>query len=378
MKIIRTATIGMSLDIFCRGLLRELSEEGHDIVALSSPDSDLHSLGEREGVRTIGVEMARQISPWSDLRSLWKLWRVFRRERPDMVHSMTPKAGLLSMIAARLAGVPLRVHTFTGLVWPTERGLKRLILQTTDRLTCLCATHIIPEGQGVMHDLQREITHKPMRVLGYGNVRGVDMEYYQPRNIEQPGNADSIDNLEHLENLAPLNHPVFLFVGRILPDKGVRELVEAFLRLRRGTLLLVGPTEQALPLPENERIIQVGMQADVRPWMEMADVLVLPSYREGFPNVVLEAGAMELPCIVTDINGSREIVVEGETGLIVPARSADHLLQAMQWMADHPEERRAMGRKARPHIAKHWEQSYVRQCLKDYYVDLCTLQPHVT
>lgn len=385
MKIIRTATIGMSLDIFCRGLLRELSEEGHDIVALSSPDSDLHSLGEREGVRTIGVEMARQISPWRDLRSLWQLWRVFRRERPDMVHSMTPKAGLLSMIAARLAGVPVRVHTFTGLVWPTERGLKRLILQTTDRLTCLCATHIIPEGLGVMHDLQGTITHKPMRVLGYGNVRGVDMEYYQ-RQCER----QSLETIESLFHLGSLSHlpppgfvdpgtlPIFLFVGRILPDKGVRELIDAFLRLQRGTLLLVGPVEQSFPLPEDKRIIKVGMQTDVRPWMEMADVLVLPSYREGFPNVVLEAGAMELPCIVTDINGSREIVVEGETGLIVPARSADHLLQAMQWMADHPEERRAMGRKARPHIAKHWEQSYVRQCLKDYYVDLRTPQPPVT
>lgn len=370
MKIIRTATVGMSLDIFCRGLLSELRAEGHDIIALSSPDDALQALGQREGVRTIGIEMARHISPLRDLLSLWQLWRILRRERPDMVHSMTPKAGLLSMIAARLAGVPLRVHTFTGLVWPTERGLKRLILQTTDRLTCLCASHVIPEGQGVMHDLQGTITHKPMRVLGYGNVRGVDMTYYQRQH------AEHLDNPElpaPLNALPPLERPIFLFVGRILADKGVRELAEAFERLQRGTLLLVGPTEESLPLPENEHIIKVGMQADVRPWMERSDVLVLPSYREGFPNVVLEAGAMEMPCIVTDINGSREIILEGETGLIVPARSADHLLQAMQWMADHPEERKAMGRKARQHVGQHWELSYVRQCLKDYYRELESL-----
>lgn len=155
MKIIRTATVGESLNTFCEGFLRELAEEGYEVVALSNSDEDLKELGEREGVRIIGVHMERRISPWKDLVSLMKIIQVLKREKPDMVHSMTPKAGLLCMMAARWVGVPIRVHTFTGLVWPTATGLSRRILMMTDKLTCACATHIIPEGEGVkMFDIE--------------------------------------------------------------------------------------------------------------------------------------------------------------------------------------------------------------------------------
>ena len=169
----------MSLNIFCRGLLSELKDEGYEVIALSSPDGDLAELGRREKVRTIGVSMKRHVSPLKDLISLIRLIRVMRKERPVMVHSMTPKAGLLCMMAAWIAHVPIRVHTFTGLVWPTQTGLSRKILMLTDRITCFCATHIIPEGEGVKQDLSSCITDKPMRVLGYGNVKGVDLDYWK-------------------------------------------------------------------------------------------------------------------------------------------------------------------------------------------------------
>ena len=181
-KIVRAATIGLSLNAFCRGLLRELTEEGYEVVALSSSDADLQQVGEREGVRTIGVPMERRISPLKDLVSLVRLIRVLRKEKPDMVHSMTPKAGLLCMMAAKMAGVPVRVHTFTGLVWPTSTGLKRKVLMLTDKITCVCASHIIPEGEGVKSDLiSGGITKKPLKVLGYGNVMGVDLKRFSRR-----------------------------------------------------------------------------------------------------------------------------------------------------------------------------------------------------
>lgn len=145
-KIIRTATVPLSLDLFCRGLLRELSQE-YDVVALSSPDPELEDIRKREGVRTVGVPMRRKIGPFHDLVSLLRLFRIFRKERPDMVHSITPKAGLLSMAAAWLARVPVRVHTFTGLIFPYEKGWKRQLLLVTDRITAACATHVIPEGE---------------------------------------------------------------------------------------------------------------------------------------------------------------------------------------------------------------------------------------
>lgn len=365
-KIIRAATIGMSLNIFCKGLLRELADEGYEVVALSSPDDDLRELGEREGVRTIGVAMERHVSPFKDIISLFKLIRVLKREKPDMVHSMTPKAGLLCMIAARLARVPIRVHTFTGLVWPTATGFSRRVLMMTDRITCACATHVVPEGEGVKLDLQRCITKKPLKVLGYGNVRGVDLDYWKRTTEKVIGKPFT-----------------FVFVGRIVRDKGINELVTAFVKLNlqfpNTKLLLVGPYEENLDplLHEIKQLIEkcesieaVGGQMDVRPFYEQSDVLVFPSYREGFPNVVLEAGAMELPSIVTDINGSREIIENGINGFIVPPRDEQALYNAMMWMFVHSDDRKSMAANARPMVASRYEQGFVRQCLKDYYKEI--------
>lgn len=365
-KIIRASTIGLSLNIFCKDLLRELADEGYEVVALSSPDEDLREVEKREKVRAVGVQMERRMSPLKDIVSLVKLVRVFAKEKPDMVHSMTPKAGLLCMVAGWMTGVPVRVHTFTGLVWPTAQGLSRRILMLTDKITCMCATHVVPEGEGVKLDLQRCITKKEMKVLGYGNVRGINMDEWKRR-------VDRRDGLML----------TFVFVGRIVRDKGVDELVAAFVKLNRiysnTRLLLVGPYEEHLnPVQSGTKFLidtcecieAVGAQKDVRPFYEQSDVLVFPSYREGFPNVVIEAGAMELPSIVTDINGSREIIEDGRNGLIVPARDEQALFEAMKWMVEHDEERNAMAAHARPMIASRYEQGYVRGCLKNYYKEI--------
>ncbi|MBR5673763.1 MAG: glycosyltransferase family 4 protein [Muribaculaceae bacterium] len=367
MKIVRSATVPQSLNTFCKGVLKELSHQ-YEVVAVSSPGIALDEVGQREGVRTIAVPMQRHISLTKDLKSLWRMWRVLRKEHPDMIHSMTPKAGLISMMAGWLAGVPVRVHTFTGLVWPTSTGLKRRILMATDWLTCACATHVIPEGEGVKNDLlNHHITRKHIEVLGYGNVRGIDLDYYNPASIE----------VKHNEGFT------FVFVGRIVRDKGINELVSAFDRLHAEhndiRLILVGAREDNLDpvLPNTiERINRgdgieaVGRQSDVRPFYAQADALVFPSYREGFPNVVIEAGAMGLPSIVTDINGSREIIIDGQNGVIIPSQDEEALYQAMKRFVEHPDEVAAMAAQARPLIASRYEQGYVRQCLYDYYHEI--------
>ena len=372
-KIIRTSTVSTSLNTFCRGTLRRLAQT-YDVVAVSTPDDELHEMAQREGVRVVGVAMRRPISPLHDLRSLLRLIRVFRRERPDMVHSITPKAGLLSMIAAWVCRVPVRLHTFTGLVFPTATGLKKKTLMLTDRITCACATHIVPEGEGVKNDLiNYGITRKPLRVLGYGNVRGVDMQHYG-RTPEVMAAAQPIMRSGVF---------TFVFVGRVVRDKGINELVQAFVRLNAQEpatrLILVGRFEDDLDpvlpqtrqmIEQNEAIEAVGSQADVRPWLAASDALVFPSYREGFPNVVLEAGAMGLPSIVTDINGSREIIVEGENGVIVPPRDADALYAAMLRFIEAPAEVAQMAANAREMIASRFEKSFVEQCLFDYYKEI--------
>ena len=239
-----------------------------------------------------------------------------------MVHSMTPKAGLLCMMAGWLTRVPIRIHTFTGLVFPTSTGLKKRILMLTDALTCWCATHVIPEGEGVKADLLNNgITHKPLRILGYGNVRGIDMKRFDPKRFNVNGFREAPEHKSVKKKFT------FLFVGRIVRDKGINELVEAFERLNmeipETRLVLVGFFEENLDpvspktrqtIENNPNIIADGEKRgdDLLTQYATADCFVFPSYREGFPNTVLEAGAMGLPSIVTDINGSREIIT-GET-----------------------------------------------------------------
>lgn len=372
-KIIRATTVPQSLDVFCKGMLKELSEK-YEVVALSSPGEPLDRVREREGVRTIAVPMERHISLMKDMKALLIMIKTLRKERPYMIHSMTPKAGLLCMVAGKLTGVPVRIHTFTGLVWPTSTGLKRKILMLTDKLTCACATHIIPEGEGVKNDLiSGKITKKPLKVLGYGNVMGVDMERFSRRP----------EVIEMANQLRDENKFTFVFVGRLVKDKGINELCKAYERIHNQypntRCWLIGPYEDNLdPISaESRRLIEEsenGLEAlgrksgdELLAYYAAADCFVMPSYREGFPNTVMEAGALGLPSIVTDINGSREIIKEGINGMIVPPQNEDRLYQAMAVMITSNLDRKKMADNARKMISDRFEQSYVRKCLYEFY-----------
>ncbi|MCD8291521.1 MAG: glycosyltransferase, partial [Prevotella sp.] len=212
-KIIRTSTVPVSLDVFCRGLLRELSAD-YEVIALSSPGKEMDQIAKREGVRTIAVPMERRISIYKDLLSLFRLIQVFLKEKPQMVHSMTPKAGLLSMTAAWIAKVPVRVHTFTGLVFPTAKGWRQKLLMLTDRITCACATYVTAEGKGVKNDLKNYgITRKKITILGNGSVRGIDLKYYActPNVIAEAFSIKKRLNIHEGEFS-------FIFVGRLVGD----------------------------------------------------------------------------------------------------------------------------------------------------------------
>lgn len=386
-KLIRTSTVPTSLTSFLNGVF-EVLMSNYELLLVSSPGKELDELHNKYGVKTIGVSMQRRFSPLKDLISLWKLILVFHKEKPYMVHSMTPKAGLLCMLAAWVTRVPRRVHTFTGLVWPTATGSTRKILMATDWLTCACATHIIPEGRGVMNDLQQNITHKPMKVLGYGNVRGVDMDYWRKTNASS----------NKLREIKRDDVFTFIFVGRIVRDKGINELIAAFDKLsqeHKVRLLLVGKFEDALdPVSEStKKIIEVNSSidylgpqygTDLLACYAASDCFVFPSYREGFPNTVLEAGAMELPSIVTDINGSREIIVcrnEENTspirdmklcdnGIIIPPRNEELLYKAMEEVFKNDNVRAVMVSQAREMVASRFEQSFVQKCLIEFYNEI--------
>lgn len=372
-KIIRTATVPISLDYLLKGQLKFLNQH-FEVVAVSGEDEHLRTVAEREQVRTIPLTMQRAIRPLHDLVALWKLYRLFKKERPQIVHSITPKAGLLSMVAAKMAGVPVRMHTFTGLIFPSRTGVMKHLLIQMDRLLCWSATHIYPEGKGVKHDLQYyKITSKPLQVLANGNVNGIDLEFFSSTQVS----PDQKYQLQQELGLKP-NDFVYIFVGRLVGDKGINELISAFSQLEtpNSKLLLVGPFETELdPLqPEtlkviktHPNIISVGFQSDVRPYFAISDCLVFPSYREGFPNVVMQAGAMGLPSIVTDINGCNEIIVEGENGTIIPVKNVATLVDAMQKMIYDTSYYHHLRQNARPMIQSRYEQRVVWEALLEEY-----------
>lgn len=372
-KIFQAVTVDESIG-FLEPTLSYLTHT-YDVHILTSPGDKLSKISTLYNVNTHPVFMYRRMSPIKDLKSLWQIIRVFQMGKPYMVHSMTPKAGLLCMLAAWITRVPRRVHTFTGLVWPTSTGLKRRILMFTDWVTCACATHVIPEGQGVMNDLQQHITKKSMKVLGYGNIKGVDMERVSRRQEVMEKSAEIREDDKY----------TFIFVGRIVGDKGINELVSAFAKLNEKypdtRLLIVGNYEENLDplkaetvrrIQDNIAINAVGPKYgdDLLAYYAASDCFVFPSYREGFPNTVLEAGAMELPSIVTDINGSREIIEDGFNGLVIPAKDETALYEAMEKMMTNRSESERLASNARTLISERYEQSFVRQCLYDFYEEI--------
>lgn len=382
MKIFKISTVPASLNILLKGQLKFLSQF-FKIVAVSGNGKYLDELVEREKVDIFPVEMERKISLFRDFISLTKLIFLFIREKPQIVHSITPKAGLLSMLAAKFAGVPIRMHTFTGLIFPTRAGATQKLLIKMDQLLCWAATNIYPEGDGVKNDLiNYKITSKPLKVLANGNVNGIDLDYFNPNQISATQKHQLRKELK-IED----NHFVFIFVGRLVGDKGINELIQAFsqLEIKNSKLLLIGPLESELdPLQDetlkkiqaNANIISVGFQKDVRPYFAISNALVFPSYREGFPNVVMQAGAMELPSIVSDINGCNEIIIESENGTIIPVKNSEAIKISMKKMIDDKDFYHKLKNNARPMIESRYEQSIVWEAVLEEYNQLISKLPN--
>lgn len=375
--ITRLVTSAGSLGLVS-GQLRYVAENGYDCCAVSGgPEESAREFTQREGIPTVLIpHLVRPISIWNDLRALSELIRLFSREKPDIVHTNTPKASLLGMVAAWICRVPHRIYTVTGLRFETSTGFMRWLLKTMERITCACATKVIPEGEGVKKTLYREhITRKPMQVLHHGNINGINLDHYD-RTEEVMAEASKIR-----EKVG--GDFTFLFVGRIVRDKGIAELVAAFTRLHRDhpetRLVLVGNQELELdPLPDETQqqirdcdgIIEAGWQSDVRPWFVASDVFTFPSYREGFPNVVMQAGALGIPSIVTDINGSNEIILEGQNGTIIPKQDTEALYRKMLWALGNRDALSEMSANCRPLIASRYRQEDVWRATLDMYNEL--------
>jgi len=376
--------VPLSLKVLLKGQLRFMASNGFDVKGVSSEGKELREVHENEGIAVEAITMSRKITPFQDLKSLWEMWNFLRKEKPQIVHTHTPKAGIIGMLAARLAGVPHRLHTVAGLPLMEATGTKRKILNFVERLTYSSATRVYPNSKG-LYDfiLQNNFTQSnKLKIIANGSSNGIDTAFFSPDQVTE---IERVTLREKL-NIQPDNF-VFVFVGRIVSDKGINELIKAFSELQTvenkptgiKLLLLVGGLENDLdPLnPEtlaeinqNKDIISVGFQQDVRSFFAIADALVFPSYREGFPNVVMQAGAMGLPSIVSDINGCNEIIIEGENGLIIPSKNVEKLKEKMLTLAKDKNLYTKLKGNSRRMIENRYEQSVVWNALLEEYEGL--------
>lgn len=338
-KLIRITTVPISLDKLLSGQLNFM-QTNFEVVAISSEKEYLERVGLKENVRTFHLEMSRKITPINDLIAVVRLYFFLLREKPAIVHTHTPKAGIVGMLASFLARVPCRLHTIAGLPLLEEKGLRRKVLNFVEKLTYACATKIYPNSFGLKDIIleQKFCNVNKIKVIVNGSTNGIDISFFSPSLIK----LEEMQQLKLDLNIAADDF-VFVFVGRLVKDKGINELVTAFEDLHKlnskAKLLLVGDYESDLDplfpevlnsIKENPAIISVGFQYDVRPYFAISDVLVFPSYREGFPNVVMQAGAMGLPSIVSDINGCNEIIENNSNGFIIPVKDSKAVFEKMK------------------------------------------------
>lgn len=374
-KLLRITTVPISLKLLLQGQLTFMRENGYQVLTASADGAELAEL-KNVGVEHRVIPMTRRITPMRDMYCLLLLVRLIRKFQPDIVHTHTPKAGLLGMVASWLCGVRIRLHTVAGLPYTESKSIRKKILRAAEGLTYRCATRIYPNSEGLLDFMRRnfKMIGKKFHMIGHGSSNGIDTVLFSVTSEL----LEEAMEIRKRHSIGP-NELVFSFVGRIVKDKGVDELVEAFsgfLLNRRAKLLVIGAFEENNRplrketirfLRENPSVVLAGFREDVRPWLLASNVMVFPSYREGFPNVVMQASCLEVPCIVSNINGCNEIIQDEVTGRIVPSKDVPSLLRAMIELSEDEATRSRYGKKAREFVAARFEQRFIwKELLKEY------------
>jgi glycosyltransferase involved in cell wall biosynthesis len=382
-RLLRITTVPMSLKFLLKGQLGYMQSSGFEVLALSADGPEIKAVTD-EGVNHQIVKLTRKITPVTDLWCIFQIMRIIWKFKPHIVHTHTPKAGLIGMIAAWLCGVKIRMHTVAGLPLMEVTGLKHTILSLTEKITYACATRVYPNSKALALYIDQHLySSSKFKVIGEGSSNGIDTDFFSV--------SDNVRTAaERLKEQNSLKDELaFSFVGRIVKDKGINELLKAFDRLSKEVqcrLILVGPFEDDLDpisdesrtiLKSNKYIIPTGYVNDVRPALAASDVFVFPSYREGFPNVVMQACCMGLPCIVTNINGCNEIIQHGKTGLIVEPKNEQQLYDAMKFLAANPAQRKEFGALSRKFVAENFNQQYLwKLILTEYKTQLELVREH--
>ena len=379
-KLLRITTVPISLKYLIKGQMRFMSENGFDVTMISADGEEIGDVVKSEKCKHLIFPLTRKITPIKDVIAVLKLYAYLKKEKPQIVHTHTPKAGVVGMLASYFAQVPNRLHTVAGLPLLESTGFKRKVLNFVEKLTYACATKVYPNSFGLKAIIIEAQFCKvsKLKVLANGSSNGIDTSFFNPENFSKGQNKILRKELALAEE-----DVVFIFVGRLVGDKGINELVAAFdtltKRFQNIKLLLVGAFESDLDplnnqtlkmIDDNSAILSAGFQQDVRPYFAIADALVFPSYREGFPNVVLQAGAMGLPAIVSDINGCNEIIKEEENGLIISVKDSEAIYKAMKRVLEDSVLKNKLQNNARNMITELYEQKVVWNALLKEYKSL--------
>ena len=370
-KLIIVTTVPLSLSTLIKGQPKYLNQF-FDISLITSKDKVNEDISDYEEVELIGIDMTRQITPLQDLKSLFKLYRYFRQSKVEIVYSFTPKAGLLSMIASFFARVPKRAHNIVGMPLMEASGNKKRLLKFIERTTYFFSTNLFCNSYGLKEYIEKNLTKKEIKVIANGSINGVDINFFK----------DTFSDLEKKNKRKELGIEeddfVLLFVGRVVKDKGVNELIEAFTILEKNfdniKLLIVGDFEEELSpiskqsiksMQNNQNIISVGFQKDIRSYLSVSSLFVLPSYREGLPNSLIEAGSFGIPLLATDINGCNEVIIPNKTGVLVKKKSVDSLVTGIQLLIEDKKLYNSIHNNVRKLTVDRYSQEFFFNSLKD-------------
>jgi glycosyltransferase involved in cell wall biosynthesis len=375
--LIRITTIPASFKTLLKGQMNYMNQKGFDVIMISSPGEEVNEIIAHEGCQHISVPFTRTISPLSDLRCLVLLTQIFRKYRPDIVHTHTPKAGLLGILAAYLCGVPVKIHTIAGLPWINYKGFFKSFMVQLEKLNSILADALYPNSEKLLQMLEvHGISTAKMKVIANGTSNGIDTQWFSK-------NSDGVkDKAEYLLGHCEVQEDtrVWVFIGRLVKDKGIEDLVKSFLLLKEefqnDQLWLIGDEEPDLDkiseniqteIATNSAIKKWAFQNDIRPFLAASNFLVFPSYREGFPNVPLQAASMKCPMILSDINGCNEIIENGVSGLLVPVANHLALFSAMFKLRNNIELQEYFALNALNSVKQKFEQKRVWEAIHKEY-----------
>lgn len=373
-KVCFVATLELSVKVFLTGHMRLLQDSFDLSVAVNTGDPGfLEPFG--IGANVIPINIQRKISPPNDLRSLRALFRIFRSERFDIIHSIMPKSGLLSMLAGLLARVPVRAHTFTGQLWKNDTGLKRIFFKYVDKIIVACATHILVDSPSQREFLISEgiVSRKRSSVIGNGSICGVDTERFSFNGMarkEIRGEYGIADN-----------DIVFCYLGRLKKDKGVLDLARAFTvlhnRFPNVYLFIVGPDEETMTADVltvcvkcADRVHIQGFTDKPEKYLSAVDVFCLPSYREGFGQVIAEAASVGIPSVGSNIYGITDTIDDGVNGYLFEPGAYHDMMQKMARFVENPSLIRSMGEKARLNVLEKYTKERVTSAMINFYKEL--------